>query len=129
MAIDRLARGRTKEKECARAMREVALIRAWWIPPRNKYGAIADNTGQDVFGVFDFLAIDPNGAICGVQVCRKRPGEISIRKSKIALFCRDYQPAVRPFVCHYSKIGFILEELQVDGTWLIRAGLPYPGGE
>jgi hypothetical protein len=124
-SADRLKIGRIKEKECAEAMCANAQIRAYWRPPRAQYQRIADNTGQDVFGVFDFVAIDHFGAIVGVQVCRKRPGEICIRKAKIGSFCRTYTPALRPFIAYYDKSGFMLEELMPDFVWRLKALLPY----
>jgi len=100
-------------------------LRCFWRPPRAQYAKIADNTGQDVFGVFDYVGIDWNGAVVGVQVCRKRPGEISIRKAKIGCFVRDYHPAVRAMVAYYDKSGFMLEELMPDFVWRLKALLPY----
>ena len=123
--IDRLKRGRDKEKECAKAMAASAQIKAWWIPPRAQYAKIADNTGQDVFGVFDFVGVDWNGAVVGVQVCRKRPGELAIRKAKIATFVHCYLPAMRAIVAYYDKSGFMLEELMPDFVWRLKALLPY----
>ena len=120
MPVDRLKIGRTKERECAEVMCEHGQLRAYWIPPRAKYDS------QDIFGVFDILGIDRSGAICGIQVCRKRPSDIGIRKAKIALFCRDYQAAIRPIVAYYHKGGYTLEEYTPDEIWRITALLPYP---
>jgi len=122
---DRLKIGRDKEKACAKAMVAAHQLRAWWIPPRAQYAKIADNTGQDVFGVFDFVGLDHNGAVVGVQVCRKRPGEIGIRRSKIGIFVKLYRPAIRPILAYYDKSGFMLEELMPDFVWRLKALLPY----
>jgi len=128
MPHDRLKIGRTKERECMEAMAANAQLRAYWQPPRAKYGPAGGyqgTSGQDCFGVFDFLGIDYFGAVCGVQVCRKRPGEIGIRKAKIATWCRLYTPAIRPMVAYYDKSGFMLEELMPDFVWRLKALLPY----
>ena len=122
---DRLKTGRAKEKELARQMCEYALIRCFWQPPRAQYARVADNTGQDVFGVYDFVGVDHQGAVVGVQVCRKRPGEIGIRRSKISMFCDLYQPAMRAILASYDKAGFRLEELQPSGEWRLIGLLPH----
>jgi len=120
MPVDRLKIGREKEVECAKAMVASAQLRVYWIPPRAKYDS------QDAFGVFDILGIDRAGAVCGVQVCRKRPSDIGARKSKIEHFCRWYTPALRPIVAYYHKGGFTLEEYLPEEIWRITALLPYP---
>jgi len=122
---DRLKTGREWEKRCAEAMCANAQLRCFWRPPRAQYAKIADNTGQDVFGVFDFVGVDWRGAIVGVQVCRKRPGEIGIRKAKITGFVNRYNPAIRAIVAYYDKTGFMLEELMPDFVWRLKALLPY----
>lgn len=118
MPVDRLKIGREKEVQCAKAMCENALLRAYWQPPRAKYES------ADILGVFDIIGIAPDGAIVGVQVCRKRPSDISHRKAKISLWARTYTPAMRCVVANYHKDGFTLEELQPDYIWRIIALLP-----
>ena len=120
MPVDRLKIGRDKEDSCARAMVDNGQLRFYWQPPRAKY------SGQDVFGVFDLLGIDHNGAVVGVQVCRKRPSDIHNRKCKISLFARTTHAAIRPILAYYGKSGYTLEEFTPDEIWRITALLPYP---
>ena len=128
MAADRLKAGRVKENDCGRAMADNGLISCYWQPPRAVYAGTgyANTASQDAFGVFDFLGIDPAGCVMGVQVCRKRPGEVGIRKSKVKGFCDRYHPALRAVVAHYDRAGFTVEELTADMIWRIIAVLPYP---
>ena len=120
MPVDRLKIGRTKERECAEAMCANGQLRCYWLPPRAKYD------GQDVFGVFDFVGIGHDGAVVSVQVCRRRPSDIQVRKAKIEMFCRWYNPALKPILAYYAKGGFTLEEYTPDEIWRITALLPYP---
>jgi len=125
MAHDKLKIGRAKENECGQAMADNGMLQCYWHPPRAKYAG-APNTGQDIFGVFDFIGVGGLGEICGVQVCRKRPGEISLRRSKIEHFCARYKPMLRPFLAVYDKTGFIIEEYLVNDVWRYAAALPFP---
>ena len=128
MAADRLKAGRVKENDCGRAMADNGLIKCYWQPPRAVYAGVgyASTASQDVFGVFDFLGIDANGCVVGVQVCRKRPGEVAIRKSKISWFVRRWNPNLRAVVAYYDRAGFYIDELTPDMIWRIIAMLPHP---
>ena len=130
MAADRLKAGRVKENDCGRAMADNGIVQCYWQPPRAKYAGVgyACTASQDVFGVFDFVGVDANGCVVGVQVCRKRPGEVGVRKAKVLGFCNRYHPALRAIVAHYDRAGFCLEELTPDMIWRIIAMLPHPKG-
>ena len=64
--MDRHGIGRKMERE---AMFHANYEYGWygcWQPPRGKF------TAQDIWGVFDFLAIRQDHTIVGVQVCQDR---------------------------------------------------------
>jgi len=119
MAHDCLKIGREKEKQVAEVLVSYGLIKAYWMPPRAKF------FDQDVFGVYDILALGAYGECCGIQVCRKRPGEIGVRKAKLEGFAKRLEPSIRSFIAYYGKDGFWLEELMPSFTWRFVGVLPW----
>ena len=86
-----------------RKMERVVMARwVWhgyncWQPPRSKW------TSQDVWGLFDFVAIKPLCPVNLVQVKRHRASELVVAKDAMEAFCRDYSCPIACFVVSWQK--------------------------
>ncbi len=63
--MDKLAAGRLMERAVAAYMRDHLGWEDTWSPPRAKYSS------QDIFGVWDIVAIRQDGVIVLAQVCER----------------------------------------------------------
>jgi len=88
--MDKLGFGRKMEQ---------AVMRRWewkgfttWQPPRAKW---AD---QDIFGLFDFIAVKPFCPVNLVQVKRHRRKEAAMALDAIKSFAEAYHAPIAPFV-------------------------------
>jgi len=88
--MDKLGLGRKMEQ---------AVMRRWewkgfttWQPPRAKW---AD---QDIFGLFDFIAVKPWCPVNLVQVKRHRRKEAAVALDAIKSFAEAYHVPIAPFV-------------------------------
>ncbi len=120
--MDKLGLGRKMEQ---------AVMRRWewngfktWQPPRAKYGKkrvvpknlftteptgpielvhVYRNTGQDIFGEFDFIAVKPWCPVNLVQVKRSRRKEAEVALDAIKSFADTYQCPIAPFLVLWAK--------------------------
>jgi len=93
--MDKLGLGRKMEQ---------AVMRRWewngfktWQPPRAKW---AD---QDIFGLFDFIAVKPFCPVNLVQVKRHRRKEAAVALDAIKSFAEAYHAPIAPFVVLWRK--------------------------
>ena len=113
--MDKLGLGRKMEQ---------AVMRRWewmgfttWQPPRAKY------SGQDIFELFDFIAVKPLCPVNLVQVKRKRRTEAGIALEAIRTFAEAYSAPISPFVVLWAKeratgaIAFEAWQYGLTGWW------------
>jgi len=88
--MDKLGLGRKMEQ---------AVMRRWewygfrtWQPARSKYAS------QDIFGLFDFIAVKPYCPVNLVQVKRLRRSECEKALDAIKAFADQYNAPVAPFL-------------------------------
>lgn len=93
--MDKLGLGRKMER---------LVMKRWewngfrcWQPPRAKYYS------QDVFELFDFIAVKPWCPVNLVQVKRHRAGEAAVALDAIKAFAELYHAPIRPFVVLWRK--------------------------
>ena len=115
---DRHGIGRRRELEVAELMKMKGIIGGYWQPPRGKFA------GQDIFGLFDVIALAPNGVVVFVQIVKDRSAFARPRLDAIAKWvkwnnvpCEAYLAAYRT----WPKTGLLrsvrLARLRLDGTW------------
>jgi hypothetical protein len=95
--MDRHGIGRKMERE---AMHYAWANYGWkglWQPPRGKFA------GQDVWSVFDYLAINAFGIIVGVQVCQDRRCWVEARRKAILDFMAQEKPLMLGVVMAYKR--------------------------
>ena len=93
--MDKLGLGRKMEQ---------AVMRRWewngfkcWQPPRAKYSS------QDIFELFDFVAVKPWCPVNLVQVKQHRRKEAEVALDAIKAFAEQYHAPVAPFVVLWRK--------------------------
>lgn len=93
--MDKLGIGRKMEQ---------AVMRRWnwygftcWQPPRAKYST------QDIFGLFDFIAVKPLCPVNLVQVKRSRRKEAEEALDDIKAFSDRYHAPIAPFVVLWAQ--------------------------
>jgi hypothetical protein len=93
--MDKLGLGRKMEQ---------AVMRRWewngftcWQPPRAKYSS------QDIFELFDFVAVKPWCPVNLVQVKRHRRKEAETACNAIKAFAELYHAPVAPFLVLWAK--------------------------
>ena len=98
--MDKLGLGRKMERlVMARWVRDGYEC---WQPPRSKYSS------QDLFGLFDFIALKPNNAVHLVQVKRHRVKEEETALDAIEAFCRSMStPTLCSLVAWRRKGGML----------------------
>lgn len=118
--MDKLKKGREMEQ---------AVMHRWewrgftcWQPPRAKWRK-KDDGGQDIFGLFDFIAIKPFCPVNLVQVKRKRRTEAEVAFNAIKTFAEAYSAPIAPFLVLWHKervteaIEFEAWEYGLTGWW------------
>ena len=93
--MDKLGLGRKMEQ---------AVMRRWewngfktWQPPRAKYAS------QDIFELFDFVAVKPWCPVNLVQVKRSRHKEAEVALDAIKSFAELYHAPIAPFLVLWAK--------------------------
>ena len=93
--MDKLGLGRDMER---------LVMKRWnwngftcWQPPRSKW------SGQDLFGLFDFIAVKPFCPVNLVQVKRSRRKEAEEALDDIKSFAEHYHCPIAPFVVLWAK--------------------------
>jgi len=93
--MDKLGLGRDMER---------LVMKRWnwdgftcWQPPRAKYNS------QDIFGLFDFIAVKPWCPVNLVQVKRSRRKEAEMALDDIKSFAEHYHAPIAPFVVLWAK--------------------------
>jgi len=115
--MDKLGLGREMEREVM--LKWEAAAYDTWQPPRAKYSS------QDIFELFDFVAVKPWHPVEFVQVKRYRAKELETARAAISAFADEYHAPIRCFLVYwrrnaFKRICFVAEEYTLTG-WAVTA--------
>jgi hypothetical protein len=115
--MDKLGLGRKMEQEVM--VKWMQDEYETWQPPRAKWSS------QDIFELFDFVAIRPWYPVEFVQVKRYRAKELETARAAISAFADAYHAPIRCFLVYwrrnaFKRICFVAEEYGLTG-WEVSA--------
>ena len=111
--MDKLGLGRKMEQLVMRRWEEWRGFKTWQ-PPRSKWSS------QDIFGLWDFIAVKPWNPVEFVQVKRYRAKELETARAAISAFADEDHAPLRCFLVYwrrnaFKRICFVVEEYTLTG--------------